>query len=460
MFLPQDLLEITHRLKVKVGTLIESSFIYSLLNVVSSGIDPNPIELTSDEDDSRAQPPKKRVKRTHQNRLSFEVIDLCSENESVSSRPTRTRDKESVVVLSDEMDIEFLSFNHLAFGETDARKSPSLSPLGDVSSPIQDEPVLQTLSSSQTHNTPFPKPKTPVTEEDSVTDENIYAEKVDLPRGSLQALYNEALARICRETQYAEDIIDQPSPFLSFKCTSPARIIHYSTQSQSPTLHTPLFFDRIILRLKARLKLKTSDAKAFSDTMSLGSTGISTLAHFNNVMESSAVDSVAPDIATRTILTPPNDFRDSTSYGKQAAHISPCILVNNLDVSGGPVFKAPESPLENQASPLPPKVFVLEDTPIPESIQIQEVSANYKTSTSESANSSAISNPPSNLSNPDTVNYQIETPQEAETILLRREDCADQVAVMEPDVLKDAQFLVQALRRRYNALKISGISFH
>lgn len=453
----------------------ESSFIYSLLNVVSPGLDPNPIELTSSDDASRAQPPRKRVKHASRKPLSSQVIDLCSESEDVTSSPRRKRKQDEgsvVVVLStdEEADFELPSFNRLAFRESKSRKGPALPPLGDILSPIEDS-VSGASPSPQIHNTLAPKTKAPVAEEDGVTDENnILAKKVDFPRGSLQALYNEALTRCTREPQHAKNIADIPSPFYSRKYIPPARIIRYSTLSQSPTLHTPLFFDRIILRLKARLKSrKTLNAKAILDDISLGSMEVSkfneeqedTRTYSDTVMELSAVDSETAEVATKTIPLPPIESQGDALSNTHAPGISPSILANDLDVDKRPVFKAPESPspLAKQESPFPSEVVILEDTPISESIQAQEVSAKRRTPTPERENSSAISpnmlcKTPSNLSNPDAV---IATTQEAETFLFRRESRADQVATIERSVLKNAQFLVQTLLRRYDASAISGI---
>ncbi|KAF8798831.1 hypothetical protein BYT27DRAFT_7246316 [Phlegmacium glaucopus] len=421
---------------------IESSFIYSLLNVVSSGLDPNPIELTSSDDASRARP-QKRVKQTRKKPLSPEVIDLCSESEDVTSpRRTLTRDEAPVLVLStDNEDLEFPSFSCLAVRETDSKERPALPSLGDISPPIGDESVFRASPSPRTHNIPVPKPKAPVAE-DGVTDgNNRVAEKVDFPRGSLQALYNEALARCARQPQHAIDIADQPSPFSSLKCIPPAHTIHDSTPSQSPTLHTPLFFDRIILRLRARLKpRKTLDATAFSDDTNLGSTEAKineeqedAWTYPDTVMELSTVESEAREVATKTIFVSSTEFQDDALSDTQATGISPSVLVNDPDVNERPLSKAPSppSPLENQESTLPPEVVMLEDT-VPENIQAQEVSANYRIATPERETPSAIS--------PNMLCKNV------------------QVATIEPSILKGAQFLVQALRRRYDASKISGSS--
>jgi hypothetical protein len=459
------------------------------LNFVSPGLDPNPIELTSSDDDSQPQPPRKRIKRTHKKTFSSEVIDLCSDSEDViaSPRHTCTRDERSVVVLSTDEEVD-PEFSALAFRKIDTRECPALSPLRDISPPIEIKSVFQASPSPLAHNT-VPKPKAPVSEEDGVSDENnIYAEKVNLPRGSLQVLYNEALARCTREPRREKDIADQPSPFSSPKCVPPARIIRYATQTQSPSLHTPLFFSRIILRLRARLKQpKTLDAKAFSDARAsfklsnpkafpdaaafsdisndtgLNSMEVSklnedqdTLTYPVAVMEISAVDGEALEMAAETIIMPPIDSQDDTSSDTQVASISPSILVNKMNLNERLVSQSlgSPSPLTNQESPLGPEVAILEDTPILHSIQSQRVSINCCPTTTDSANTSTISlcyTPP----NSDAVNYQIETPQEAETSLFGRE-----VATIEHIVLKDAQSFVQALQRIYDGSKIYGISFY
>jgi hypothetical protein len=251
------------------------------------------------------------------------------------------------------VDLEFPALRHLACRRIDNKKSPALSPLRDISSPIEIESVFQASPPPLPHNTPVPKPKALVSEEDGVTDgNNICAEKVDLPRGSLQVLYNEALARCTREPRRKKDNFDQLSPFSSLKCAPPAHIIRYATQTQSPSLHTPLFFSRVILRLRARLKQpKTLDAKAFSDARAsfsnpkafpdaktfsaisndtdLNSMEVSklnedqdTLTYPDSVMEISAVDNEALEIATEAILIPPIDFQDDTSSDTQVASIS------------------------------------------------------------------------------------------------------------------------------------------
>ena len=334
------------------------------------------------------------------------------------------------------------------------------------------------------HNTPIPKPKASVSEEDGLTDE-----KVDLPRGSLQVLYNEALARCTREAQ-REKVTDQPSPFSSLKCVPPARTIRYATQTQqSPRLHTPLFFSRNILRLKARLKQrKPLSAKAFSEASfsnpkvfphAKAFPGISddtgpnslevsklnedqdTLTYSDAVMEISAVDGEALEIATETILMPPVDFQEDTSYDTQVVSISPSILANNTDVDERLVSRSlgSPSPLPSQESSLRPEATILEDPRILHGIQAQRVSTNCRPTIPDRANSFAISpnmlcNTPSNS---DAVNYP---PQEAKASLFGREDCVDQVATLEPIVLKDAQSFVQALRRKYDASEIYGILFH
>ena len=459
-----------------------SSFtLYSLLNVVSPGLDPNSIELTSSDDGSRPQPPRKRIKHTHKKPFISEVIDLCSESEDVIASPRHkcTRDEGSVIVLSTDEEVD-VGFPASTFRKIDTKESPALPPLRDISLPIEIQSVFQASPSPLAHNIPVPKPKASVSEEDGFTDKNnIYAEKINLPRGSLQVLYNEALTRCTREPRREKDIAEQPSPFSSLKCV-PARIIRYAAQTQSPSLHTPLFFSRIILRLRARLKQpKTSDSKAFSNPKAFpdatafstisNDTGLNsmkvsklnedqdTLTYSDAVMEISAVDSEALEIATETILMPP-DFQDDTSSDAQVASISPTILVSNMGLNERPVSRSlgSPSPLPNQENPLWPEVTIVGDTPI-HSIQAQ--ATNCRPTTPDGANSFAISlnmlcNAPSNS---DAVNYHIETPQEAETSLLGRENRVDQVATMEPFVLKDAQSFVQALERIYDISKFYGI---
>ena len=453
------------------------------MNFVSSGLDPNPIELTSS-DDGSPQPPRKRIKHTHKKPFSSEIIDLCSESEDLfpSLRHTYTRDEGSVVVLSTDEDVESPA---LAFSRIDTRESPALPPLRDISPPIEIESVFQASPPPLAHNTSMPKTQAPVSEEDGVTDENnIYAKKINLPRGSLQVLYNEALARCTQEPRPEKDITGQPSAFSSPKCVPPARIIRYATHTQSPSLHTPLFFNRIILKLRARLKQpKTSDAKAFSDARAsfsnpktfpdavafsndtgLDSMEVSKLNEdqdtFTYPVDISAVDSEALEMATETIIMPPIDSQDDASSDTQVANISPSIPVDNMDFNERLVSRSlrSPSPLPNQESPLRPEVAILEDTPI-HSIQAQRVSTNCNPTTTDSANSFAIS-PCNTPPKSDTVNYQIETPQEAETSLFGRENCVDQVATIEHIVLKDAQPFVPALQRMYDGSKIYGISFH
>ena len=386
------------------------------------------------------------------------------------------------------MDLEFPA---LTFRKTETRESPALPPLRDISPPIEIESVFQASPPPLAHNIPVPKPKAPVSGEDGVTDESICAEKVNPPRGSLQVLYNEALARCTRKPQREKDIANQLSPPSSPKCVPPARIIRYATQSQSPSLHTPLFFNRIILRLRARLKQsKTLDPKASSDARAsflnpkafpdatafsaisndtgLDSVEVSksnedqhTLTYPNAVTEISAVDGEALEIATESILMPLIDFQDDTSSDTQVASISPSIVVNNMDVNERLVSRSlgSSSPLPNQGSALRPEVTILEDTPILHSIQAQRVSTNCRFTTPDRANYFAIS-PNNTPSNSDAVNYQIETPQETETSLFGRENCVDQVATIEPIVLKDAQSSVQALQRICDVSEIYGISFH
>ena len=497
------------------------------MNVASPVLVPNPIELTSSDDDSRPrsqkrikhthknsdddnrpQPPWKRIKnknsdddsrpqppwkRIKHNPKSAEVIDLCSESEEViaSPRHTSTRDKGSVVVLStdEEVDLEPSALSHLAFRKIDTRKGPVLSPLRDVSPPIEIESVFQASPPSLAHNTPVPKPKVLVSEKDGVTDDsNKCAEKVNLPRGSLQVLYNEALTRCSREPRRAKDISERPSPFSSLKCVPPARTIRYATQTQSPSLHTPLFFSRIIPRMSARLKQsKTLDAKAFSDARAsfsnskafpdaatfsaisndtdLNSMEVSkpdedqdTLTYPDAVMDVSAVDSEDLEIATETILMPSIDFRDDTSSDTQVTSISPSILINNIDLSEKLISRSlgSPSPLPNQEN-MRPEVTILEDTPILHSIPAQ--GAYCRPITPDGANSFAISpnmlfNTPSNS---DAVTYQFGKAQKAETSLFEREICVDQVATIEP---KDAESFFQALQQKYDVSNNNGISFH
>lgn len=385
------------------------------------------------------------------------------------------------------MDLEFPALNHSAFRKIDTRKSPALSPLRDISPPIEIESVYQASPPPLAHNTLVPKPKVLVFEKDGFADKNnICAEKADLPRGSLQVLYNESLTRCTRELRREKDISDQPSPFSSLKCVPPARIIRYATKTQSPSLHTPLFFSRSILRLRARLKQpKALDAKAFSDARAsfsnpkafpdattfsdisndtdLNSMEVSKLnedqdflTYPDAVMEISAVDSEALEIATETILMPSIDLQDDTSPDTQVASISPSVLVNNMDLSERLVSR---SPLPKQDSALRPEVTI-EDTPILHSIQAQMT--NCRPITRDRANSFAT--PPDMLCNTpsdsDPVIYQIETPQEAETSLFGRDNCVDQVATIEPIVPKDAQSFFEALQRKYDLSNIYGISFH
>ena len=348
--------------------------------------------------------------------------------------------------------------------------------------------MFQALPPPLAHNTPVPKPKALVSEEDGVRDEsNKCAEKVDLPRGSLQVLYNEALTRCTQKPRCEKDISDHPSPFLSLKCVPPARIIRYATQAQSPRLHTPLFFSRI--RLK---QPKTLDAKAFSDARvsfsnpkafpdastfsaisndtDLNSMEVSklnenedTLTYPDAAMELSAVDSKALEIATETIPIPPTiDFPDDTSSDTQVAGISPSI-VNSMDVNERLVSRSlgSPSPLPNQESPFRQGVTILEDTPILHGIQAQTVIC--RPITPDRAHSFAIrpnmlcdTDTPSNL---DAVNHQIETTQEAEAFLFERESCVEQIAKIEPIVLDDTQSFVQALQRIYDVSNIYGILF-
>ena len=417
------------------------------------------------------------MKHTHKKRFSFELIDLCSESEDViaSPRHTCTRDKGSVVFLSsdDEAAIEFPR-------RIDTRESPALPPIRDISPPIEIESVLQASPSPLAHNA-----KTPVSEEHGITNENnIDVEKANLPRGSLQVLYNEALARCTREPRREEDIADQPSPFFSLKCVPSARTIRYATQTQSPSLHTPLFFSRIIHRPMARLKQpKTLDAKVFSDARAsypnpktfpdaatfsavsndtgLNSMEVSelsevqdTLTYPDAVMEVSAVESEALGIA-ETILMPPIDFQDDTSYDTQVASISPSIPVNDMDLIASEklVSRSLGSPLPlpNQENPLQLEVAIHEDIPNLHIIQGQRVSTNCSPTTTDSANSFAIS-PCITPSKLDAINYPIETPQEAETSLFGKENCVDQVDTIGPIV----QSFVQALHGIYDSSKVHG----
>ena len=350
------MLEIALRRKGNVGTLIRSC--PSHFTFVSPGLHPNPIEITSSEDDSRpqaAEPPRKRIKHGHKKASSSEVIDLCSESEDAFASPRHscTRDEGSVVILStdEDVDLGFPASSHLAFRKIDTRK---LSPLKDISPPIDNESVFQASPPPLTHNTLVPKSKALVYEEDGFIDRNnICARKVGLSRGSLQVLYNEELARCTREPRREKANSGQPSPFSSHKCVPPAHIIRYATQTQSPSLHTPLFFSRIILRLRARQKQpKTLDANAFSDARASFSklkafpnatpfSAISnntdlrlnlmevskinedqgTLTYPDSVMEVSAVDSDALEIATEAIPIP-IDYQDETSSDTQVASIS------------------------------------------------------------------------------------------------------------------------------------------
>ena len=449
--------------KTKCKGLNRELFHVCLLNVVSPGLDPNPIELTSDDDGSRIPPPQKRVKHTHR-KLHFDVIDLCSESEHVtfSPRRTRTRDEGSVVVIlstDEELDPESPSFSCLAFRETDTKNSPALPSLRDISPPIEDGFALQASPSPQVHDTVI-RPKVPVAEEDSFRDENNrYAENVNLHEGSLQTLYNEALAHCPRD---ATNITDDLSPFSSPKCMPPVCNIRYTTQNQSPTLHTPLFFRRIILRMRARLKPpKPLDVKTFADDIILDSMEASKLNEeredtqicSDTSMELSAVDGKASEIATQMVLVRPIDFQGALS-DMSAATISPSLLVNNLDTNDSNASDS-FSPLANQGIPLPPEVIMLEDRPVSRSIQTQEVSTHHKTATPERMIPSTISlntlcDTPSN---PDTANV---TPQEAETL---SENYTDQAATMgPPSVPKNAHSLVRTLLEwRCDAPKISGI---
>ena len=397
------MLEIAHRQKGNVGILIRNSF-YSLLNVISPGLDPSPIELSSSDDDSRPQPPRKRIKHVYKKPFGSEVIDLCSESEDAFASPRHscTRDERSVVVLStdEDVDLDFPASSHLAFRKIDTRKSPALSSLKDISPPIEIESVFQASPPPLTHNTLVSKPKALVFEEDGVTDRNnICAKKVGPPRGSLQVLYNEALARCVRDPRRKKDNSGQPSPFSSLKCVPPARIIRYATQTQFPSLHTPLFFSRVILRLRARQKqpkiLDTkpisgakpfpgvkpfpgakpfSDAKIFSDarasflnpkafpdatTFSAVSNDADLnpmeVSNFNedqdtpypdSVMEISTVDSEALEIAT--VLIPPIDVQDDISSDTQVASISLSstipfsVISNDADLNSMKVSKLNE----------------------------------------------------------------------------------------------------------------------
>lgn len=374
--------------------------------------------------------------------LSSQVIDLCSESEDViaSPRRTRTRDEASVVDLStdEEVDLKSPSLNRLVFTETDTGKSPALPSVRDISPPTEFH-ALQAV----------PRPKASVAEDD-VRGENIYVEKPNLPRGSLQALYNEALAGCAREPQRAAN---QPSPFYSLPCIPPARIIRYATETPSPNLHTPLFFERIILRRRAKLKQpRTSDAKAILDDTSLDSMQASkldeeqdALTYSDTVMEISTANSEAPEVATETSI----DFQDDALSDTRAPTIPLSILVNNLDVNERPVSQYPS--LE---SSLRPEVSMLEDTSFLDSIQAQKVSINYRSPTPDKPSSATSTNTLCNTpSNPDTFKYKFET-------LQAYLSGAEQVATIEPIVLKDAQFFVQALQRKYDTSKISGILVH
>ena len=444
MFLPQDLLEITLRRRANVGSLIEIVFIHSLLNVVCSGLDPNPIELTSSDDANQLQSPQKRVKHTHKRSFSSQIIDLCSESEDVIASPRLTRDETSVVVISstdEELDLNSPVLNPLAIRETDTRESPALP------APIE-------------LNTCVPNSQSSVAKDD-ITDENMYAEKAKLPQGSLQALYNEALGRCPREPQCVRENADQTSPFSSLKCSPPsARNIHYATETQSPNLHTPLFFNRVIIRLRDTLKQrKTSSAKAVSVDTSRQASKLNeeqedTLAYSGNVMKISTVNSEVPEVVAKIDFVPPID---SFLHETQAARISPSILVNNTDVDERALFQYPEfpPPLANQKNPSL-EATMLEETAILDNIQAQNVSTS---ATPDIANFSAT-NTPSNPSNSDTVNYEIEALQETETSWSTSKNDPGQVATIEPIVLKDAQLFVQALRQKYNVSNISGILFH
>jgi hypothetical protein len=450
--------------KIKCRNLNREFFHLQLTELVSPGLDPNPIELTSSDDASRPRPPLKRVKHTHKKTFSFHVIDLCSEQEDdiASPRRARTRDDASVVVLStdEEVDLKSPALNRLVFRGSDTRESSALPPLRDISPLIE----FQASSSHQARNA-VSKPNAPVAEDIAIDKNNMYAEEAKLSRGSLQDLYNEALARCAREPPSAKDIADTRSPF-SLKCIPPARTIRYATEGQSPSLHTPLFFDRIIHRLRARLKQpKSLDATAVLDDTNLNSMQASkldegqedTLTYPDTVMEISTVDSEAPEI----ISVSPIDLQNDALSDTQAARISPSILVDNMDVNKRPVSQYP-SPLANQESSLSPEVTIFQDTPV---IQAQKVSTNCGLPTSDRPKSSTIStnmlcDTPSNSSNLDAVNYQFEIPQEAGSSLIGRENGVVQVATIEPIVLKDAQFLVQTLQQKYDASKIPGILFH
>ena len=385
------MLEIAHRQKGNVGILIRNSF-YSLLNVISPGLDPSPIELSSSDDDSRPQPPRKRIKHVYKKPFGSEVIDLCSESEDAFASPRHscTRDERSVVVLStdEDVDLDFPASSHLAFRKIDTRKSPALSSLKDISPPIEIESVFQASPPPLTHNTLVSKPKALLFEEDGVTDRNnICAKKVGPPRGSLQVLYNEALARCARDPRRKKDNSGQPSPFSSLECVPPARIIRYATQTQSPSLHTPLFFSRVILRPRARQKQpKTLDAKPISDAKPSSSakpfsdirasflnpkafpdattfSAVSNDTDLNpmevsnlnedqdtpypdSVMEISTVDSEALEIAT--VLIPPIDVQDDISSDTQVASISLSstipfsVISNDADLNSMKVSKLNE----------------------------------------------------------------------------------------------------------------------
>ena len=439
------------------------------------------IELTSSDDGRRAQPPQKRVKHTHKRLLSSRVIDLCSESEDVASSPRHTQDEGSVVIVlstDEESNSEIPPFNSLAFRATDPRKRPPSPSLRDTSLPIEDETVLRASPSPQASINPVSKQGVLVVEdaivedsivEDAIIEENTtLAEKeVDLSRGSLQILYDEALARCAREPQHAKDIADESSSFSSLKCLLPSRIIHYTTQIQSPTLHTPLFFGRIIYRLRAKLK-HPKTVKAFSDAIWEAFPADASkpkekqediLTYPDIVMESPSVDSGPSEAATKTTLVPLLDFQDNALSDTHAAPISrfsPNVLVNNLDVSERPMSKAEcPSPSANQENPLSPELIIFQDIPNPDSNQAQEVPTDRGTATPDRANSSAIlpnmlyDTP--NQSNLHAINYQIETPQDAS--LSSRENCTHLI----PSVLKDANFHVQTLQKRYDASNISGI---
>ena len=301
------------------------------------------------------------------------------------------------------MDLEFPALCRLASRKINTIESPALPPLRDVSPPIEIESVLQASPPPLAHKTPISKPKA-VSKEDGVTDENnICADKVDFPQGSLQVLYNDALARCTRKPRREKDISDQPSPFSSLKYVPPARVIRYASQTQSPSLHTPLFFNRIIHRLRARLK--TLDTKAYSDARVSPSNPIASpnATDFSAISNDTALNSMEvsklnkdqdtltyPDavmeMSAETILIPPIDFQDDTSSDTEMVGISPSI-VNNMDVNERLVSRSLES---------------------------------------------------------DPVNYQIETTQEAEISLFGREDTQS----------------FEELQRLYDVSYINGISLH